>query len=521
MADKLAKAKEVALEIDPDFYAKLWVNSHESTPEWSPPADPAYGDSYLGNGYYPTWCADVARRQLARAAADPRYAFGESIVTHWPWPNQGFGGGNDCVRALKTDGGRTVTVAMPILHFLGLLNRMGPEYHVLPEQTVGGHVIGGFASRDGKAVRVLLYSHNPLDTESRSGAEFDVSLRLSGLSGGKLAATEYRFDKDHNSYFRLARRERDRPQNTPADPARADRLQEAVRELESDKPETQFAGLEKLADLGPAAGSALGAVYQLHERSRDDKVRAKAMDALKRLMSSKTYPAESSSGWRSCPPCGRPARRLTRSPPTGPRSRPGWPGTASASWSSNRRRGGEYDRPGDDVPHDGRGVTRPRGPVAGRTGVLLPHRRRGRRPPAHLRRPGPPGAVGRGRPSRRGRTGGPGAAGLRPRPGVRRRVLRLPVRRRRSRPDLPAAADPGVAGAGQARRRLPAARGAARQPGRPVRPHERRAYPPWRASAASSPTTWTPAGRRAPRRSIPTASPSSSTRRGPRRPREA
>jgi hypothetical protein len=204
MADKLAHAKQAALKIDADYYAKLWVNSHESTPGWAPPPDPAYGDSFRGNGYYPTWCAEVARRQLRQAADDPRYGFGESILTVWPWPNPGFGGGNDMARAFPVEGGETVTVAMPILHFLGLLARMGPAYHVLPEQTIGGSVVSGFASRDGKAVRVLLYAHNAADTESRSDAAFDVSLRLTGLPAAKGAMRQYRFDKNHNSYFRLA-----------------------------------------------------------------------------------------------------------------------------------------------------------------------------------------------------------------------------------------------------------------------------------------------------------------------------
>ena len=37
MATKLIRAKEVALEIDPDYYNALWVNSHESCPDWMPP----------------------------------------------------------------------------------------------------------------------------------------------------------------------------------------------------------------------------------------------------------------------------------------------------------------------------------------------------------------------------------------------------------------------------------------------------------------------------------------------------
>ena len=59
MAGKLIKAKEVALGIDPDYYRALWVNSHEACPDWMPPPDEAATDSYLGNGFFPTWCLEV------------------------------------------------------------------------------------------------------------------------------------------------------------------------------------------------------------------------------------------------------------------------------------------------------------------------------------------------------------------------------------------------------------------------------------------------------------------------------
>ena len=37
-----------------------------------PPPDDAADDACLGNGYFPSWCADVVRRQLMRAARDPQ-----------------------------------------------------------------------------------------------------------------------------------------------------------------------------------------------------------------------------------------------------------------------------------------------------------------------------------------------------------------------------------------------------------------------------------------------------------------
>ncbi|MCR4415902.1 MAG: histidinol dehydrogenase, partial [Thermoguttaceae bacterium] len=187
------------------------------------------------------------------------------MLTFWPWPSRNFEGRNDCVRAIAVDDNgdgkadRTVTVAMPILHFLGLVARMGPQFWVLAERTVGGHVAGGFASRvDGK-LYVLLYAHHALDTESRSEAEFDVTLGLAGLEPGKVRVVEYRFDKDHNSYFRLGRQLRDEP----LDQATADltRLENAMRLLESSSRQEQLAGLEGLAGLGQAAAQAAGAVF--------------------------------------------------------------------------------------------------------------------------------------------------------------------------------------------------------------------------------------------------------------------
>jgi hypothetical protein len=297
MAEKLIRAKETALEIDAEYYARLWVDSHEACPGWDVPPDPAYGDSYLGNGYFPTWCADVARRQLQRAAVDARYAYGESILTFWAWPSENFEGRNDCVRAIGVDDNgdgkadRTVTVAMPILHFLGLVARMGPQYRVLPERTVGGHVVSGFASQVEDKLYVLLYSHHALDTESRSEVEFDVALNLADLKPGEVRAEEYRFDKDHNSYFRLGRELRDELVQRPQDAAQLARVEEALRQIGSDARSAQLTGLDRLAELGPAAAQAAGPIFRLYEKSQDSAVREKAIGILMRLHAPRAYPA--------------------------------------------------------------------------------------------------------------------------------------------------------------------------------------------------------------------------------------
>jgi hypothetical protein len=160
---------------------------------------------------------------------------------------------------------------------------MGNEYHVLPEQTVGSHMVSGFAARRDGTVRVLLYSHDAMDTESRSEAGFEVTLNLAGLKGKKVGLTEYRFDKDHNSYFRLGRALRDRVAAGRPAPETAAKIQEALRGLESDRRAAQLAALEQLARLGPAAASAAQPLLFFIQKVKDEEVRAKALVAFKRV----------------------------------------------------------------------------------------------------------------------------------------------------------------------------------------------------------------------------------------------
>jgi hypothetical protein len=300
MADKLIRAKEIALDIDPEYYADLWVNSHEACPAWNNPPDPAYADSYLGNGYFPTWCVDVVRRQLQKAADDARFGFGESILTFWPWPNSNFGGGNACTRTIQIDddgdgrADRTVSIAMPILHFLGLTNRMGNQYVVLPERTIGAHSVSGMASRIGNRTQLVVYSHAPLDTESRSEQEFAIELDLSGVPGRKARVTEYRFDKDHNSYYRLARSLREQRIAATLNPTTEtkQRVQAAIRMLESGEKSAVLEALEELADLGPAAKPAAASLYMLLQNNSDDDIRAKATETATRLQARESYSPE-------------------------------------------------------------------------------------------------------------------------------------------------------------------------------------------------------------------------------------
>lgn len=225
-AAKLINAKKIALEVDSNYYADLWINSGESCPGWSPPPDTAAAESYMANGFWPTWSADFARRLLAQAAEDKRYAFGESLISVWPWPNRNFERNLDSeTRLIAVDDNgdgrkdRDQIIAEPILYFVGLMAGMGDDYLVLPEQKIGGFAVSGFASKKPDAINALLYSHHPLDIQSRSKNLFEITLDLNDIPWKNVRVTEYRFDKDNNSYYHLALELRDRSvrKTVPAD----------------------------------------------------------------------------------------------------------------------------------------------------------------------------------------------------------------------------------------------------------------------------------------------------------------
>ena len=280
MAAKLIRAKQLALEIDPEFYRDLWVNSFEACPDWAPPPDVAAADSYLGNGYFPTWCADVARRLLAQAATDPRYAFGESILTFWPWPNQNFGGHNAATRMIAVDetgdgrADRHQAVAMPILHFLGLLGRMGDRYLVLPEKTAGGHVLSGFASETEQAVKILLYSHHAQDVQSRTAGAFQITMQIDAVPWSSVRLSQYRFDQHHNSYYHLGRELRDRSPGGP-ELRRPDAREIAriIAALESGEASTQIDAIREVARFADVPTGVFTAAMHVYEATRDPQVR--------------------------------------------------------------------------------------------------------------------------------------------------------------------------------------------------------------------------------------------------------
>jgi hypothetical protein len=289
-AAKLIRAKEMALAVDADFFRELWIDSHESCPSWSPPPDEGAADSYLGNGYFPSWCLDVAQRQLQQAAADERYAFGESVITIWP-PPQDFAGVNTLARRLGVDddgdGGSdaSTTVASPIFHALTLLSDFGPDYWPLPARQIAGHTVSGFASRDARGdLRVALFSHHAEDIQSRSEHAFAVTLELNSLGDGPFRVTEHRFDREHNTYFAEAVALRQKA----AAVANPQELKRLTQVLEGGDPAAVRAALADLEQLDSATLAAVApAVLRLFSTLTDAELR-ESIQALAQRLFAKT-----------------------------------------------------------------------------------------------------------------------------------------------------------------------------------------------------------------------------------------
>jgi hypothetical protein len=204
-AAKLIRAKEVALEIDPEYFETLAIVNHETVPQWQGIADPGAAEMYLGNGYFPTWAANIVGRLLQRAAQDPRYAYGgENPLMGWPGIRQNWSTLNDVVRQIRVED-RHEVVASPIFHFVNLLSTLQDDFRVFAPRQIGGHSVAGFASTTEDDLRLVLVSHHGQDPQSRSEIAFEIDLELIGLPWEKIEVEQYRIDRDHNSYYRLAR----------------------------------------------------------------------------------------------------------------------------------------------------------------------------------------------------------------------------------------------------------------------------------------------------------------------------
>jgi hypothetical protein len=91
----------------------------------------------------------------------------------------------------------------------------------------------------------------------------------------EIRVSEYRFDKDHNSYFRQGLKLRDRPAGGPGlRRPTPDEVERLIENLASDDRTEQIAAVKKALSLGDLPEELLVAAMQLYERTQDREVRA-------------------------------------------------------------------------------------------------------------------------------------------------------------------------------------------------------------------------------------------------------
>jgi hypothetical protein len=112
---------------------------------------------------------------------------------------------------------------------------------------------------------------------------------MAGLGGtGPVSVQEYRFDRDHNSPFRLMRALRDRPATAGA----ADRARQAsaLRALELGDVAAQHQALGTLEKLGPSMlQAAAPALMKLAGEAKDPQVREAAREVIRKALTPPAY----------------------------------------------------------------------------------------------------------------------------------------------------------------------------------------------------------------------------------------
>jgi hypothetical protein len=166
---------------------------------------------------------------------------------------------------------------------------MGPDYWPLPPQQVGSHVLGGFASRDaGGTVRLALFNHHGGDIQSRSDQSFKVAMTVAGAAGdGAARVTEYRFDRDRNSYYRQALALSDEP--AVANQQEVDALSRILEEGDAAKVREAFPRMKK---LGVAGQIALAPALMRYATTTNDAEFLKLVESLAKQVFSSSRAAE-------------------------------------------------------------------------------------------------------------------------------------------------------------------------------------------------------------------------------------
>ena len=307
-----------------------------------PPPDEAAADSYLGNGYFPSWCATSCTASSCGPRGDPRYAYGETILTVWP-PPANFAGLNAVTRVLHCDddgdgrADRTVTVPMPIFHASGCSRTWA---------TATGCCPSGPSAATPRRVRVARRAgrrsgscSSPTTRRTRSRGRrptFDVTLDLDGLGrGGPGAGAGIPVRSGAQLPLPPGPGAAGRP-GSRGGRADAARLAELTRALEGNDPAAQREALKSLRELDPATRqAALATVLRLAGQAKDPGVREAAAGRARKAPRARGLPSRRG---RADPGIDRVSPdRHDLAPPGGPtaacESRPAWRPTAATSWS--------------------------------------------------------------------------------------------------------------------------------------------------------------------------------------------
>ncbi len=120
---------------------------------------------------------------------------------------------------------------------------------------------------------------------------FDFTLDLDRPSwAGPASIEEYRFDREHNSPFRLIRAILDRPDR--GGQRDAVRLADVIKGLESDRPAAQRLAIETLKTLDPRAQrAALESVFRIAGQTKDQGIRDAAVRFVRSVAGPTAYPA--------------------------------------------------------------------------------------------------------------------------------------------------------------------------------------------------------------------------------------
>lgn len=231
----MLEVRDDSLAIDPVFFDTLSVDSYESGPDWVPHTDPASRSINLGNGYFPSWCADWSARLIERASSDVRYARHNAVLTVWPFDYNADGIASVTGLMRVDDDGdgtedRIATIRKDVFNYLELQGRMNRDLAALPVQVRSGLRVGGWRSPSPGAHRIMLYAHDGNDTGSEETTPVTARISLTNLAWPRVTVHRWRFDRDHGGPYRAYLAVPEKPLYAPAEIAALEASDELVED---------------------------------------------------------------------------------------------------------------------------------------------------------------------------------------------------------------------------------------------------------------------------------------------------